>query len=206
MAKPFISRHDVVQRLNSTLCWYKGEPVFVTCRQDEMPKSSNEITVTRLRTGRHKKITVGEDDFCYKARRLGYMNHHGEALWLVRRPTRQYKVGIPTETVYYVRHESIQERKLGSAACRSPEMHKALMCEYPSLGEAREYLDGSISVAIARDFAVSPMGNPRRIGFYFRGRSVGIINERNEAELYDGPDTSYLRGLILRDSKMGVNV
>ena len=209
MAEPFISRQDVVMRLDGTLCAYKGQPVKVYARNGDMVQDINDVAFMKLSTGRKAKINVGHKDFCYRSMRLGFFQEENRAVWLVRVPQRQQKCGIPPRTIKFRSIDSLVLRYHSDNYFASLEMNQCLTGEHRGLQGALDTLerfDNYESVVVSREFALQRFrANVSTLAF--RGRSVGTIDHKTkQVTVFNGPDLSYIINIINNQPELGMKV
>ena len=100
MAKKFLNVHDMVMRLDKTICFYEGKPVV--CKY--MEHTNDEIIyikyLSRLRD-KWKEFNYTDEDFCVGFKQLGNVTINNTVYHATRAPGRSQKWGITQGSVLF---------------------------------------------------------------------------------------------------------
>jgi hypothetical protein len=164
---------DLSQRLDSTICRYKGVPYYVRYTD------RNLLTLYTLSSNGKKnalQISPFDDDFDISTIPLGYCQASNDyVVYLSRRPNRLYKQGLSGD--------SLQFRWINGAGrfsfhWVSGAVEQMVLNNYPPLNAALDNLRRSTTereIAISRDIAMKFNPNLKLIYVYFKGDEVGWI-------------------------------
>lgn len=198
----FDDRHKQ-QKLHGTICFYRGEPYYVSCYVDEFrphvkPLKEGHVRLTCLGPNLNDEsktfdIDYRDKEFDYNAPPLGYTTWKGVAHYVMRRPQRTNQQGLTAGAVTSSSGLLDVYGWFGSTECRS-----CILGEHPTLAEALALCDRrssarATSVAFHRNLAVSGLGLGAGHTLYFKGRSIGNrIGRDTSFVLFPGPDQSFL--------------
>lgn len=212
MAIGFETREDLCMRLDKTICFYKGRPVIIQAKRGDF-LDANTVMWRRLGGRKWGECQVDDEDFSYRAPRLGYVNFKRlnvtSAVWLARKPYRQQKCGLPLEYINYILVDTHSIRRADSTLTDTSAMASALMNDYSPVEEAvKNILDpgGDFrSVAIHREFALHrPELEEEELVISYCGRTVGKFDaESHRVDLYPRADASFVER-SLGDLNLGV--
>ena len=207
MGRKFELAEDIVKRLHSTICLYKGKPVYV---QYNGTASTTHVKICPVEQYNRiapsgkipwEEIDYTQDIFRYKAFPLGYMNHLGNAYYLSRIPYRYQWYGLNPDCINW-EPASVDPYYGNSTALFSEGFVKMIAREYPSLDDVEGLLyAGHKSVAISPDVAIQKVKG-RTVHLMFKGKNVGIKMGSSVFTLYDIPEAKFLRKIL---TAQGVN-
>jgi hypothetical protein len=197
MGKEFFGAEDKKQKLNGTICMYKGSPVYVQAERDD----DTTVTIQNL-TGKNlpKKIKYTDEEFDYLNIPLGYLNYGQNAMYLSRQPARQYYQGLRAE---YIMADGPRQHYVADYFMTS-SMVSCILGDHPTFHKALEaVVDGEAqSRAFSRHLSVSR--EERRVGINYRGRLIGHKQVSGDAfVLMPTGEYSYLKMIL---EKHGVEV
>lgn len=178
MAQKFYSVDDAFNKLNNTICLWKGEPYHITVSG---AVADNIVHATSIRDDVNDTIHVDytSEDFSYDVFELGYMRIKSSAYYLTRIPRRAHNEGL--------RASCISPNVLGDRDLRTTAFYNCVMGNHPSLHEALSLLNGDkcISVPISRYVAVSYY-DKYNSKLLYKGQEIGVIIN-NQPVLYKTP-------------------
>lgn len=167
---------DLSQRLDSTVCRYKGFPYWVRC------VNRGVISLYSLSSGGKKclyEINPSDIDFDISTVPLGYVQITQDiVVYMSRRPNRLYKQGLSADACSY-KFTPGNNFKV-NATFFNQAFEKMVCGEYPDLRDVLHNLRKSEvekEVAISRDIALKYNPNLKIIVIYFKGEDneVGWI-------------------------------
>jgi hypothetical protein len=139
-----------------------------------------KTNIIDLETGRSYSVNFNRESFRPIVGRIGYVNHNGHAFYVMRKPSRVYKVGLSSENmkVTYIRGHRPNATLLRSldkiSNLTSGAFVNAVANDYPTLAVAIRVAKGSNgSCAFDKQFAVDFDRN-----IYYKGSVVGSIPAR----------------------------
>lgn len=157
------------RRLNNTICFYDGTPVFVRYYDGDMITTWNLGMVTGGAGVIHKYT---DPKFTGDIPPLGYVNYQGHAYLVLRHIIRDQRSGLPLESINV---EGNQDgRVYVQDMAYSASFRDMLMDVYPSMREAwkRVTEQGETSCAFSKTYAFDWEGN-----VLHRGRIIGKIKD-----------------------------
>lgn len=182
--KGFIRQEDAINRLNGTLCFYKGEPVYVTVSPDfpvnTVMVQSFKSYVLGQSNRRSNPIMITDDAFDAVPRPLGYVNYGGVGLFIGRLPERRPKQGLSPDAITVVGSNTAGFQ--GRHIFATPEFLAMINNEYPSLEQSKLLIEeGRQSCAFSRTLCVGYVDGRNILGLMYRGRMVGLYNSRTDS-------------------------
>jgi len=172
---PEINARDAITMYAGSLLLYKGSPVKVKTIDENL-----KVNYTDLETGRSGTVQFNYENFKPVVGRVGYVNHGGHAFYVMRSPSRVYKVGLATDNTKFKyidhhRHHPTFVRALDKVcAFTSGSYVNAIANDYPTLSVSlRVAKESGGSCAFDKQFAVDFERN-----IYFKGKVVGAIPGR----------------------------
>lgn len=185
MGEKFYANDDKVRRLDNTICFYKGAPVYVTTRCGYGYAGEDQVYINSLSQGRDlyskawKLIEYTENDFDYKAFPIGYVNISDKAYYLYRNPAQQYSYGLTRQSV------SSSDGNFHHTYMYTDDFEKSLKREYPTLTEAIEKIlkREAESVAFSMYLAVGLLSRSM-VTLSYRGRIIGIKGFSNKFQVW----------------------
>jgi hypothetical protein len=174
MARDYETKHDMDLRLDRTICFYKGEPVYVITERHAYPT----VDIYDIRHGNYAKpiasIDHRSDDFSDRPPKLGYCDagKSGDAVYLKRAPYRVQNQGLSMQSITTVPHSYF-----GTETFFSQRMYNCIMGIHVGFDHAlKQFARGSRrTVSIHRDIAIDSIDS-RRLGLMYKSRLVGMIN------------------------------
>lgn len=169
-----ISIEDIFQLYNGSVCLYKGEPVKVV----EI-LGRNEIVLRSLEFSKKFSVKFSFDYFSAPIGRIGFVNHGNLAVYVTRRPLRQWAVGLKNSNIkcrlplIKVDIEHLDKlkaiRDVGKMELKAMAM--SLKNNYPSFADALKLAVNKKGVfAFDKQFAVDYERN-----IYYKTRHVGRV-------------------------------
>lgn len=198
--KPFIRQEDASNRLNNTVCFYKGKPVYVTVSVDFPTNDIHIVDFGAMVSGRKttpKIINVTDKEFDPFPRPLGYINYVGYAVYVGRLPERRPKQGLSMDAICVVNENPGGWN--GRTLFNTEDFYNMLINKYPSFQEALASLDdGNTSCAFHRECAISYIARTRSVGLIYRGRMIGLYNRTKGIFQFlpETRDASYLMPVL----------
>ena len=156
------SQHDANQALTDSIISYKGRSIYVTSAIAGNGKIV--INTKDMLTGKGETIDVKDPDLNFQSPKLGYVNFENGAVYVARKPRRQWKQGL-----YKTCLISMPQKQGRDLICSS--LVRTIEGVYPSFEECvnRVQIPGISSVAFCREFAITSRGQ-----LCFKGREVGL--------------------------------
>lgn len=185
MGTAYYDPRSVILRLDRTICFYKGQPVYVEARNATgglQGDDAHKLDVWDI--GQSKKniqVDYRDTDFSYKAMILGYVNMKDSATYVTRVPSRIQKQGLCRHSLSYTPNPNY-------TLYNTREMGNMLLNIYPSLEEALEFVQHGAKKACAfhRTFAFRAT---RPLSLEYRGETIAYLEGK------------YFRLLDLKESK-----
>lgn len=169
------SERDISQRLDATVCRYRGHPYYVRYRD------RNLLTLYTLDSGGKKEylsIHPNDEDFDISTVPLGYMQFDpNTVVYLSRKPSRMWKQGLSPDGLQIVFHNANIVR-YANVTMLCSAFQNMVLDVYPSLNEALSELRRSEKdkeIAISRDIALKININLKLIYVYYKTEEVGWI-------------------------------
>ena len=164
------SLDDLKTILLSSIIRYKGEPVYVRDVLQAAKRFYLKISnLDNLNEQRNVLLISRFLDFTPVP--LGYCNTPTGAVYLSRKPSRNYRQGLHHNNVHFkgLMYEDNYFGRIGSMA--DPVLVPTIKGDYPSIRKAVDFVQGAkISCAFSRVGAISPEGE-----VLFRGQVVGYV-------------------------------
>lgn len=133
-----ISVADIEQLFCGTLVLYKGQPVLFKSITHE-----RVAILFVLLHGKDIRVKFVLNDFGAPRGRIGFVNHGGSASYVIRRPRRQYAVGVTraNSDIKLLPYLDVNRREIIRKDLRefnNKAVHSAMMNDYPKFSEALE--------------------------------------------------------------------
>lgn len=179
MAVKFDNIDDVISKFVGTVCYYEGKPVRVEKALHSMVNEGSFTFILKPSDGGPlKSIEITDPKFNYRDFNLGYANLSSHAVWLFRRPLKQYQQGLRHNQVGMLC--AVPAGQLPDDGFGFTKNYiKMLSDDYPPLSVCTKQVtvDGRHSSAFHRDFAISfnPLHGDYTIEF--RGKNIGISHD-----------------------------
>lgn len=163
-----LSLQDQIQQYGNSLILYKGKP-------HKVKSITGEVKLLDLKTQRTKLVAFDLEKFQPVVLRLGYVNSENNAVFVARKPMRQFCTGIKSDncsiggnrgmsTQFDMRTSELRVKQFDT-----PEVYDMLMGHYPSLkSAAKEAHDLMCSIAFDKQFAIDAAWN-----IFYKDTKVG---------------------------------
>lgn len=183
---------DLSQRLDSSVCRYKGIPYFVRYA------GKNTLTLYDLCHPNEKavmEIKSNDPYFDISTIPLGYYQvEKNRVVYITRRPYRRYKQGIDADMLNMF---SLREnRSLGHAfSIFHPGFRDMIMGDYPSVENALRDLRNSkvkMEMAISREAALEWVPELRVIHVFYKNTLVGWIPEGSRTVIVPNGEMAWI--------------
>lgn len=167
--------HDLNQKIDKTICRYKGVPYY--CRY------TNDISVTLYKLtdmGQvYETIQVDDEDFDVSSLPLGYYQEGNIVFFAERRPMRRWKQGIDEAgvNIFRIKPEVIAPKYI-RRTLYTQGFIDSVMGRFPNINNAVDFLrkqPEDYEIAISRDIALHWVADLQIIHVYYRMRTVGFI-------------------------------
>lgn len=167
---------DLSQRLDQTICRYKGVPFYVRYIAP-MTFRLYKLDETNSRS-KYTDIQSTDVDFDISTIPLGYFNYTPNNVTYARRiPQRLYKQGVTPDSL---RFTDLNDRAIALNPYSS-DFEKMVMGIYPPLNkiftDIKSEQEIPIEKAVSRDIALKLIPKIRIIEVFFKMEKVGWINE-----------------------------
>lgn len=187
---------DLPQRLDQTICRYKGKPYFVRT------PGGNEITLREVYGDKVYGVIDSSDfDFDISSIPLGFCQfNNAQVCFASRVPSRIWKQGICQDNLLFrdLRGTSLP------LSIRSIQFYKMLTDDYPSIDEAlkifysKSVVDGT-EIAISKQVCLKISTKLKRIAVYYGLDQVGFIMNNTKTVIVPSDEfgwvvSEYLRG------------
>lgn len=185
--------NDLSARLDSSICRYKGRPVFI--RFD----GGNSLRLYSVKdankSGKSLGIIDAGDEFLdVSTVPLGYMQVGDGVVYLTRRPVRRFKQGVDGE--------SLSPKFIpGSPVINtgyhifSPSFEDMVLDNYPPLEVTLERFRTAtvdLEIAVSRDIALRYHHKVRVTFVYFKGEEVGVIPPDSQTVMVPKSDNAWI--------------
>lgn len=169
----FANPGDLRQKLNGTICRYKGEPYYI-----ENNGEQDVIWLQSITEKKHDPFLISPDDrdFDYSSPPLGFANHKDRCTFVGRLPARRSVQGINESNLL---HYDLEGKEVGpiKGFFLSQGMYDCIMGKFePFETVLRRFLrkdpDKAYSQAFARHFALCKRETPE-ILLYHRLQQIG---------------------------------
>lgn len=198
MGTAFYDDQHKRQKLNGTICLYKGIPYHIDARSDVPENMVRLIPIDGKRCARGRPddtlVDYRSPDFDYKATPLGYTNYNGAAYYMARCPDRISYQGLYVNALCTLAGAPLSDKY---SWFLSKEIKDCILGKHPTLEQAEELIfDDWDSCAFDRHFAVARLGR-KSISLMSRGRVIGSRNIKEEAyTLIPGKDKEHLMKVL----------
>jgi len=197
MAAPkFDNLDDFTTKFAGTVCYYKGEPVFIkSCHQDiefdpikEKHVDKGYKLIFTVASGRADTCNVEDPLFNYRDYNIGYANLNGNAVWWFRKPVKQYRQGLKIEQLGCLGQFD------GNGFCFKTPYINMLANKYPSIEDtAKAVREGNVfSSAFHKDFALTWDELHEDFILNYRTSKVGVSLNHKLDEYRLLPEYNYL--------------
>lgn len=174
-----------------TVIRYKKQPVYV-----KAITNNRELVLQALENVKEKfpEISLTDSDLDFTPVPLGFANYNGNAFYLSRIPSRQYKQGLASNNLVVDcltegNKTALASKELKKVCNRS--ISSCILGKYPSLQQALKLItEGALSVAFHRQFAVDEDWN-----ILYKTESVGSVNG-DTGEVWFKRTKGYLKGVL----------
>lgn len=182
----FYDVHGAKQRVDNSVIRYEGNPIYVNEARARNPEryrtgGAIELSCNVLKTG--NALTIDAEDLLIdiSSPPIGYLNNPTSwSQYLVRVPHRRWKSGVSTRNI--IAHSvSRGASHISNSQLRSLEMHNTILNLYPSIDEAKEFLDRistehglNLSRAFSRHVAIGRV-NSNAYKVEYKGIEVGKL-------------------------------
>lgn len=202
MGDKFFDAQHVRQKLNNTVCMYKGQPYYIVHEGigEEVLAYSMDIDPRRDSAKKPLSVSYTDKEFDYSEINLGYMNMDGTAYYVARDPRRINSQGLTSGALRIT--PALSMRDVGMMR---REFYDCIMGRHPSLKEALDKLSSgeADSVAIARHFAIGKVSN-KVYGVYHRSRLIALSTNRGQSFTPSTEEATHL--IIKRLRNLGISV
>ena len=178
-----ISWEDASSMFRDSVVLYKGAPVYCVNVDRGM-----QAFIRDLETGCMDRVQFSMKDFTNVNARLGYVNYDVFSVYMLRRPLRQYKIGLTAENIsaskgdfgYSDGEMELIQRLRGGLT--EANLCMTLLGRFPSFQEVYERVKEKSAriLAFDRQFALSYKG-----GLYYRGKQVGSLDLKKSDNIND---------------------
>lgn len=190
---------DLRQKLDNTICRYKGEPYLV--RID----GKNAVLFDIVDTSKSVlTVKTDDDDFDIASPSLGYMNYRDKVVYISRPPLRRTRQGIEPRNLSFKnisgdKSQGIGYRDSGNEYVFSEGFRNLILGKYPDVGEVIKELRAEwkknqkvkLQRAVSRNIAFSV----REVGIidvYYKTESVGYILPNSDVVNVPDIDKSWI--------------
>lgn len=173
---------DLGQRLDNTVCRYKGLPIHVRAQSGK-----NQLQLFSLSNGKLvDEIRADDPNLDISSPPLGYVQvTKGIVYYLSRKPARIYKQGLSNDAV--LAHPLNRSVKQGIAfnIFQNKSIEQAILGEYPPLYACLKLVklptsDGpNTEIAVSREIALKRDADMQIIRVFFKEKEVGLILDRD---------------------------
>lgn len=167
------SPRDWEQRLNSTICRYKGQPVYVSV-------DDGELYISKGAGSRYYRIPYDDSDLDISTPPLGYVNFKDKeteknvVLYCTRSTGRRYKQGLCKNSLVVYGIDRKKSRISGNLIFKSSNLFETINGNFPSLTEILRKQEDDTATAVSRNVALCR----NKIGVtsvYYKTEMVGWI-------------------------------
>lgn len=181
---------DLSQRLDQTICRYKGAPFYVRYNNQ---RQFRLYKLSEIKTQKYIDIFADDPDFDISTIPLGYFNYDLNYVSYVRRiPQRIYKQGV---TVDSLRFCDLNDKPIALNPY-IPSFEEMVMDIYPSLPkifkDIEKEIDRPIEKAVSRNIALKLIPKIRIIEVFFKTEKVGWINEGTNTVIVTAPEKGWI--------------
>lgn len=170
-----ISYQDIRQQYLNSVVLFKGKPVKVKKVYED-----RTVRILDLRSQRSRDVVFDMKHFSPPVTRLGYVNRDGAAVYVSRKPQRQYQTGVSASNCSvagFIRTDELLNIEEVVKAMECPEFADMMLGNYPSLPEAyKEATKNFGSVAFDKMFAVTYDGK-----IFYKNIHAGTYREENDS-------------------------
>lgn len=191
MARELFDYHDVVKRLDRTVCMLNNVPVFIRASEREGRKIVLYKPLSKVASNRHDwlRSDYTGSEFSYKSPLLGYFNNKDSCYYLARCPERKQRQGLSHDSVF-----SHTGYRIDQAEMLSESFADCITGDYPSLTKCIEIAsEPRHSQAFARHWALGYLEQDRAypgLALSYRGERIGRYDHKSNLvrvnALYDG--------------------
>jgi hypothetical protein len=181
---------EISARLLNTVVVYDGKPVYITrigpADVGEKKEIARVFFYELPLVGKAEEVRkyLSSRNFDLTPFKMGYINHQGQAIFLSRNPTRQYKQGLSNNTLVCTDIRGKRSEVMGfDHMIRSPGFMPMFEGKYPTFKEAGALLGDkeNSSVAISRSFAFLIDHDLESLFMLHKGVRCGIAMKEDRA-------------------------
>lgn len=191
---------DLSQRLDSTICRYKGFPYFVrvTGRLLSLYHLS-KINKLKSLSDDNPALVINPNDelFDISTVPLGYFQSGKQVIYASRRPQRIYKQGLSSDSITF--RGLNDTNAVGSIF--SKQFESMILGDYPSLNHALESLkiekEIAVEIAISRDVALKLNPQLRTIRVFYKNEEMGWLMEGTDIVVVPSVEKGWIISLYL---------
>jgi hypothetical protein len=175
---------DVRSKLSGTICYYKGNAVFVKEIAQAGDGNGYVLIVTPIGSRSKAIVNLSDPELNYMSFNLGYTNHGGAACWWYRHPIRQYRQGLRADQLGC---KASRQEFYDVAFDFSRPVADMLENIYPKFSEAEKKLKDSDATIIAfnRNFAASWDHVHKDMVLEYKGKPIGHSTNLRDFKLMD---------------------
>lgn len=185
---------DLNQRLNGTICRYRGVPVRVIC------EGGSTLSLWGISEGQHvANIKADDAEFDISGIPLGFVQvSPTTVVYVSRKAARIWKQGVTMESLsfkYLSRPSELEPR----FNILSKAFEDSVMDRFPSLQEAKEQLRvvpkddrPTVDVAISRDVALSYVREMELTHVFYKEEKVGFMIKQDNTVITPSRDYGWV--------------